>query len=154
MTIACHPDEVVLVINELHEVAETVRTYGDLGRPPGGGRPSLGGMPMQLYLLAAAVETQMRSLIHADHVCASRLFHPRDDPARKVMHFDLTTADTVVVSAVSTEICVAELGHAHRRLTAATTRLRTALQSPAMAPVLESLDNEAEQLRLFVAAFA
>ena len=118
MTIACHPDDVVAVINELHDVAETVRTYGDLGQSPGEGRPSLGGMPTQLYLVAAAVEAQMRSLMYTDRVCASRLFHPPDNPARKVMHFDLTAADTVVVSAVSTEICVAELGEAHRRLSA------------------------------------
>lgn len=154
MTIECHPDDVVAVINELHHIAEIVRTYGDLGRQPGGERLALGGMPMQLYLLAAAVEAQMRSLIHADHVCASRLFHPPNDPARKVMHFDLAPADTVVVGAVSTEICVAELGEAHRRLTEATKRLRTAQQSPAMTPVFESLDKEAEQLRVFVAAFA
>ena len=153
MTIACDPEGVVAVINELRDVAEAVRTYGDLGAPPGGGRWSLAGMPMQLLLLAAAVEAQLRSLIHTDQVCASRLFRQPVDPARTVLHFDLTIPDSVVVSAVSTEICVAELGDAHRRLIAATTRLRSALQSPATA-VFENLEKEAEQLRLFVAAFA
>ncbi|EHB46430.1 hypothetical protein [Mycolicibacterium vinylchloridicum] len=153
MTIACDPDKVVGVINELHDVAETVRTYGDLGQAPSAQRPAIGAMPTQLYLLAAAVEAQMRSLIHIDRVCASRLWPP-PDAARKVMHFELTAADTVVVSAVSTEICVAELGQAHRRLTGATKQLRTALQSPSIATVFESLDKEVERLRVFVAAFA
>ncbi|ULN44711.1 hypothetical protein MI149_29905 (plasmid) [Mycolicibacterium crocinum] len=156
MKITCHPDDVVWVINELHAVAEAVRTYGDLGRT-GVDQPRLEGLPTQLYLLAAAVEAQMRALLHTDQLCASRLFRALpslDDPPRSVMHFDLTAADTVVVSAVSTEICIAELSDAHQRLIAATKRLRTSLQSQAMAPLYESLDNEAEQLRLFVAAFA
>ncbi len=156
MKITCHPDDVVWVINELHAVAEIVRTYGDLGRT-GADQPRLGNTPTQLYLLAAAVEAQMRALLHADQLCASRLFRvlpSPDDPPRSVTHFDLTAADTVVVNAVSTEICVAELSEAHQRLIAATSRLRTSLQSQAMAPLYESLDNEAEQLRLLVAAFA
>lgn len=106
MTIACHPEEVVWVINELHAVAETVRTYGDLGRT-GVGQPRLGGIPAQLYLLAAAVEPQMRDLLHTDQLCASRLFRllpSPDDQPRSVMHFDLAAANTVAVSAVSTEI--------------------------------------------------
>lgn len=156
MTITCDPDDVVWAINELHAVAEAVRTYGDLGRI-GIDQPRLDGLPTQLYLLAAAVEAQMRSLLHTDQLCASRLFRvvssPEDRP-RSVMHFDLTPADTVVVSAISTEICVAELSEAHRRLIGATKRLCTSLQSQAMAPVYESLDTEAEQLRVFVAAFA
>lgn len=156
MTITCQPDDVVRAINELHAVAEAVRTYGDLGRI-GVDQPRLGDMPTRLYLLAAAVEAQMRSLLHTDQLCASRLFRvppsPNDRP-RSVMHFDLTAADTVVVTAVSTEICVAELSEAHQRLIAATKRLRTSLQSQAMAPVYESLNTEAEQLRVFVAAFA
>src|SRR3954465_11966115 len=101
MRLLCRPDEVVAVINELHDVAEIVRTYGDLGQA-GTQRPSLGGMPMQLYLLAAAVEAQMRSIVHTDQVCSSRVFRRADDPPRSVMHFDLATADTVVVGAVST----------------------------------------------------
>lgn len=153
MTIACDPEKIVWVIDELHDVAETVRTYGDLGHAPGADRPAIGAMPTQLYLLAAAVEAQMRSLVHVDRLCASRLWAPLDK-ARKVMHFELTAADTIVVSAVSTEICVAELGEAHRRLTAATKQLRAALQSPSIATVFESLEKEAERLRVFVAAFA
>lgn len=156
MKITCHPEDVVWVINELHVVAETVRTYGDLGRT-GVDQPRLGGMPTQLYLLAAVVEAQMRTLLHTDQLCASRLVRllpSPDDRPRSVMHFDLAAVDTVVVNAVSTEICVAELSEAHQRLIAATKRLRTSLQSPAMTPVYESLDNEAEQLRVFVAAFA
>lgn len=153
MTIACDPDKVVWVINELHDVAESVRTYGDLGHVPSGDRPAIGAMPTQLYLLAAAVEAQMRSLVHVDRLCAARLWAPLD-AARKVMHFEFTAADTIVVSAVSTEICVAELGEAHRRLAAATKQLRTSLQSPSIATVFESLDQEVERLRVFVAAFA
>ena len=57
MTITCLPEEVVVeVINELHDVAEIVRTYGDLGRTPGSGQPNLGATPTQLYLTAAAIE--------------------------------------------------------------------------------------------------
>lgn len=156
MKVTCHPDDVVWVINELHAVAEAVRTYGDLGRV-GVDQPRLEGLPTQLYLQAAAVEAHMRALLHTDQLCASRLFRvlpSPDDPPRSVMRFDLTAADTVVVSAVSTEICVAELSDAHQRLIEATKRLRTSLQSQTMAPLYESLDNEAEQLRLFVAAFA
>lgn len=63
MKIACHPEDVVWMINELHAVAEIVRTYGDLGRT-GVGQPRLGGaMPTQLYLLAVAVEARMRALL-------------------------------------------------------------------------------------------
>lgn len=156
MKIECHPDDIVWVINELHAVAEVVRTYGDLGRIAVD-QPRLTDMPTQLYLLATAVEAQMRTLLHTDQLCAARLLRllpSADDRPRSVMHFDLSAADTVVVAAVSTEICIAELGEAHRRLITAIKRLRTSLQSQAMARVYESLDTEAEQLRVFVAAFA
>lgn len=156
MTVTCHPDDVVWVINELHAVAEVVRTYGDLGRT-GIDQPRLGNLPTQLYLWAAAAEAQMRALLHTDQLCASRLLRvlpSPDAPPRSVMHFALTAADTVVASAVSTEICIAELSDAHQRLIEATKRLRSSLQSQAMAPLYESLANGAEQLRLFVAAFA
>jgi hypothetical protein len=152
--IECHPTEVAAAIDELHEVAEIVRTYGDLGRTPASGQPMGGSLPTQLYLLAAAVEAQMRSMLYTDQLCASRLFPSPEDPPRSVTLFDLTTAHTVVVGAVSTEICVAELSEAQRRLTAATRRLRTALKSAAMTPVYVNLDEAAEQLRVFVAAFA
>ena len=155
--IECHPTEVAAVINELHVVAETVRTFGDLGSTPGHGRAQLGGMPTQLYLVAAAVEAQMRALLYADQLCASRLLRllpSPDDPARSVLHFALTVTDTVVVGAVSAEVCIAELTEAHRRLTAAATRLRKAMKSPALTPVLDNLDAQAEHLRVFVASFA
>jgi hypothetical protein len=152
-TTECHPTEVVGVVNELHEVAEIIRTYGDLGQTSSG-RPRLGGMPTQLYLLAAAVEAQMRSLVYTDRLCASRLFPSPDDPPRSLAHFDLAAADTVVVGAVSIEICVAELTEAQRRFTGVTQRLRKAMHPSAITPVLESLDKEAEQLRVFVASFA
>lgn len=153
MKLLCRPDEVVAVINELRDVAEIVRSYGDLGQT-GRQRPSLGAMPMQLYLLAAAAEAEMRSIVHTDQLCASRAWGPADHPPRSVMRFDLAAADTVVVGAVSTENCVAELNEAQRRLTAAITRLRDALQSSATEQVCEGLDKEAERLRVFVAAFA
>jgi hypothetical protein len=70
------------------------------------------------------------------------------------MHFDLTVADTVVVGAVSSEVCIAELTEAHRRLAAAAKQLRTALQAGASETVNESLDTEVERLRTFVASFA
>lgn len=153
MDIICRPQEVVAVINELHDVAEIVRTYGDLG-DMGNGHSMSVGMPMQLYLTAAAIEAQLRSIAHGDQLCAARLFRSDDDPARSVMNFDLTVADTVTVGAVSTEVCIAELTEAHRRLAAAAKQLRTALQAKAMATVNESLDNEVARLRTFVAAFA
>lgn len=153
-TMVCDPAEVVAAIDELHEVAEIVRTYGDLGQTAHSRQPMGGGMPTQLYLLAAAVEAQMRSMLYTDQLCASRLFPSPDDPPRSVALLDLKTAHTVVVGAVSTEICVAELSQAQRRLTAATRQLRTALKVPAMTPVFESLAEAAEQLRVFVAAFA
>ena len=70
------------------------------------------------------------------------------------MYFALSVADTVVVGAVSTEVCTAELTAAHTRLAAATEQLRTALQAKAMPPVYASLDKEVERLRMFVASFA
>jgi hypothetical protein len=156
-TMVCDPAEVVAVIDELHEIAEIARTYGDLGQTPSSTQPMGGGMPTHLYLLAAAVEAQLRSMLYTDQLCASRLFRPLpspDDQPRSVIHVDLARADTVVVGAVSTEICVAELGEAQQRLTAASQRLRKALKVPAMTTVLESLDEAAEQLRVFVASFA
>lgn len=153
MTITCRLQEVVGVINELHPVAEIARTYGDLGGVGNG--PSLGtGMPTQLDLTAAAIEAQLRSFAHVDQLCAFRVFRSADDPVRSVEHFDLTVADTVVVGAVSSEVCIAELTEAHRRLAAAAKQLRTALQAGASETVNASLDNEVERLRTFVASFA
>lgn len=67
------------MINELHAVAEALRTYVDLGCT-GVDQPRLGNMPTQTYLLAAAVEAKMRALLHTDQLCASRLFRVLPSP--------------------------------------------------------------------------
>lgn len=95
----------------------------------------------------------MRSMVHTDRLCASRLFRPPDDPQRSVMHFDLAGADAVVVGAVSTEICVAELSEAKRRLAAATQRLLAALQSPRHGTGIRELGQKRSLFRIIRSAW-
>lgn len=153
-SVEVRPDEVVAVINELHAVAEIVRTYGDLG---GSQRSALVATPTQLYFIAAAVETELRSWRYVDQLVATRHFRvaaSQESTPAATIRVDVTSADCVVVGAVSPEVCVAELGEALQRLTAAMRRLRGAMRTGSTEELSKRLETEVERLRTFIAAFA
>lgn len=123
------------LITAVREIAETVRTYGSHG-----GRTITFDTPTTLHVIAAQLESHMRSWAQTDHSIA-RFYSERQGGESIDFPQLRAVLSAVTPSPISSDVQVAELRTACTRLRAAITALHSAMvtqSTPTFAALLEA----------------
>lgn len=148
MTIRIDMTALAALITDMREIAETVRTYGSMGKSTIAVQ-----VPSTLYVVAAQMESQMRALVHADHT-AARAFSDGQPPNPEPITFDgLRAVPTYPTpSPISKDVKIAELCAAANRLRAVAKALPVAMLTRATPTYVEYLDDAAATITAFADA--
>lgn len=149
MSIRVDMTSLATLITDVREVAETVRTYGSCG-----GSASIAvKIPTTLYVIAAQMESHMRSIIQVDYT-AGRSFS--DGPVtvpEPITFAGLRTVPTYVTpSPISRDVQVAELNAAAKRLRTITEDLAVTMVTRSTPTYIDHLEVVAESIETFAAA--
>lgn len=148
MTISVDMTSLATLITDVRKVAETVRTYGSVGKAT-----IAVTIPATLYVVTAQMESHMRSIAHADHT-AARAFSDGPPASQEPLTFDqLRAVPTYVTpSPISGDVQVAELTAAANRLRTVAKYMAVAMVTRATPSYVEYLDSAAASIATFAAA--
>lgn len=136
------------LITDVREAAETVRTYGTLGKDT-----IATDVPASLYVVAALMESHLRGIVLADHAVA-RIFNDAPPTRPEPLTFDQLqpVPSYVTPSPVSRDVQVAELNGAVDRLRTVSRQLPAVLETRSTPTYVERLEVAASTVAVFAAA--
>lgn len=148
MPIRANVTSLSALITEVRGAAETVRTYGSLGKDT-----IAADVPASLYVVAALMESQLRGIVLADHA-AARIFNDAPPPSPEPVTFDQLqpVLSYVTPSPVSREVKLAELNGAVDRLRSVSRQLPAVMETRSTPTYVERVESAAATVAAFAAA--
>lgn len=150
----CDPAKTSAVVTAIRISAEHVRAYGGAGA----GRGLVVGTPLRLHVIAALLESEMRSWTHVDETAATTFAGPnlaREVSGKAVGFPGLRTVSTIVAPPlVSAEVQIAELQSVVALLHSVLDELPVALNSAAAQNYSPMITAQIDGIAAFVAAIA